>query len=231
MYNPYQSVPDDTTNIARLLERCPAEQRLSCIRLDPGDPFGNCARRVECAVFTEFFGNTPDVMLEAYGPYEAASSFLVVVDRDKQRLAGALRIVPGGGKTLADVTLPPLCLTVSDVVTRHSLQLECCWDIATLAVPKDYRRSGIAMMLYTRLYVEAMTAGIPHGLAILDDHAYQQLVSLGVSVEPICDSEPFEYMGSAKNRATVIHVASSTLQPVVPPTTASAPSARLSPAP
>lgn len=170
-----------------------------------GSPFGDIARRVECAVFLEFFGNTPELLAAEFEPYEATSTFLLVVDRELERAAGAVRILPGGGKTLVDVE-KHLQLSPEAAIARHTLSLDRCWDVATLAVLKPYRRTGISLALYARLHAATVAAGIQHGLAILDEHAYQQLLGLGMCIEPLCESEPFSYLGSPKNRAVVIHV-------------------------
>jgi hypothetical protein len=197
-------LPEDTS-VQQLLAANPGPDRFVCVHLPAGSPFGDVARRVECAVFGEWFGNTPEVMAEAYGPHEATSAFLLVLDRELGVAAGALRYLPGGGKTLPDVSAL-LGIPEASILTRHGISVALCVDIATLAVPKPYRRSGVSLTLYARLYTEAVAAGIAHGVTILDDHAYQQLVSLGVALEPICGSEPFSYLGSAKSRATVIEV-------------------------
>src|SRR5262245_35122566 len=95
-----------------LAERPAGQRRFCCYRLSSDSPYSDIARTIECKVFDDFFGNSPDVMTEQYGPYEAQSSFLLVVDRRAQRPAGALRIIASsphrGLKTLEEIVNAPL---------------------------------------------------------------------------------------------------------------------------
>src|SRR5690606_40194536 len=92
-------------------------------------------------VFLEVFGNTAELLEREYGPFERASRFLVVLDHETLRPAGACRMIepsPAGNKTVEDVGrvwgLPLLGASAGG----HPLA-EDAWDVATLAVHADYR--------------------------------------------------------------------------------------------
>jgi hypothetical protein len=161
-------------------------------------------------VFEEFFGNTPDVMVDAYGPYEDYSAFFLVVDREQRRPAGALRIIECseyGLKSLNDLEGPPLHLRLPEIIEAHAIDdLNSCWDIGSLAVLKEYRGAAtdhvVSTMLYGYSFAEVHRRGIKHVVTILDKHAYAQLVELmGVPFSPIAGTEPFSYLGSENSRA------------------------------
>ncbi|HLM95539.1 MAG TPA: hypothetical protein VK283_04440, partial [Acidimicrobiales bacterium] len=66
------------------------------------DPASELARHVERVVFLETFGNTPELLIKEYAPYEEASIFLCVVDHLRQVPAGTMRVLlpsPLGFKT------------------------------------------------------------------------------------------------------------------------------------
>ena len=57
------------------------------------DPFSALARQVERAVFDEVFGNSPALLAEQYGPYEASTLFVTVLDHRRRLPAGAIRLI------------------------------------------------------------------------------------------------------------------------------------------
>jgi hypothetical protein len=101
------------------------------------DPAAELARAVEREVFAEFFGNTPELLAREYDPFEAGSTFLVVLDHETHRPAGACRLIEPstvGNKTVDDVE------RVWARPSHHTQRLaRSAWDVATLAVSKDYR--------------------------------------------------------------------------------------------
>jgi hypothetical protein len=209
--------PGRDARLLRLLLEFPiqSQTRFGCYRIADSSRYSDIARSVECSVFEEFFGNVPAVMTEAYGGYEAHSMFLLVVDRELQQPAGALRVIehsPSGLKTLNDIQGAPLRLPTAKVMNYHHISdLSRCWDVGTLAVLKPYRGQAtdhlVSTMLYGLLYRELCRAGIEHLITVLDKHAYRQLTEmLGVPFVPIAGSEPFDYLGSASSRASYVHV-------------------------
>jgi hypothetical protein len=189
--------------------------RFGCYRIAGSSEYGDVARDVECTVFQHFFGNSPELLADEYAAYEAASTFLLVVDRELGRPAGALRVIAHsdhGLKTLNDIAQEPLSIPTDAVAQYHGIRdLENCWDVGALAVLKDYRGRGEDHVVSTTLYglfvAEARRARIDHVVAIIDSHAYTQLTQVvGMPFTTIAGSEPFEYLGSTRNFAAIMAV-------------------------
>jgi hypothetical protein len=199
-------------DLVRLLSEWPLTSggRFGCYLIADSSPYSDLARGVESCVFQQFFGNEPSLLAAEYGPYEDSSSFFLVVDRERCQAAGALRVIQNsdrGLKTLNDIAGPPLSISLEKVIHHHAIEdLDKCWDVGTVAVLKEYRgrSSGhlVSSLLYGLLRAGACNAGMEHMIAVLDTHAYQQIVDLlGVPFVPIADSKPFEYLGSQSSIA------------------------------
>lgn len=216
-YRPPRGVVEEL--VEQLLREHPTsdESPFACYDIAGRNPYSDIARSVECSVFEAFFGNDPQIMTDAYTPYELHSRFLLVIDRASATPAGTLRLIehsPRGLKTLHDIAQPPLSLSVGRVMEYHRIRsLAQCWDVGTLAVHKSFRGSGsdhvVGTMLYGMCHAVSLGQGIDHLVMILDRHAYRQLSEmLAVPVLPLAGSEPFEYLGSKHSRAAYIHVPS-----------------------
>lgn len=182
-----------------------SSRRFVCYPLSGTGRFADLGRTVELDVFGDAFGNDRAELEREYGPYEPASLFFVVMDQRRRRAAGVLRVIENsavGLKTLRDIADEPLGIPQAGVLARHGIaDLDRCWDIGTLAVRPEYRRSGtrrrtVSLLLYRALYVHALRAGVQHFVTAMDRHAHRGLLALGAPFIPICDSEPFDYMGS-----------------------------------
>ena len=179
-------------------------RRFVCYPLRGAGPFADLGRAVELEVFGAVFGDTRAKLEAEYGPYDQASRFFVVMDQRRRRAAGVLRVIENsaaGLKTLRDIE-EPLGIPEAAVRTRHGIgDLDRCWDVGTLAVRPEYRRSAtrgrtVSLLLYRALYVHALRTGVDHFVTVMDRHAHRVLLTLGVPFVPVCDSEPFDYMGS-----------------------------------
>lgn len=182
----------------------------------PAQPFGlyvfsaeapesELARHVERTVFDEFFGNSPELLAAEYGPYEAATFFLCVLDHRRRLPAGMMRLVlpsPAGLKSLADLE-SIWRERLDDVLTRTSLALEPdrVWDIATLAVDPDYRGKAtdglVSLALYQAVVQAALRRNVRLFVTILD------LVVLDLLQRTTCEPfsrfagvEPLRYLDS-----------------------------------
>jgi hypothetical protein len=147
---------------------------LYVIRAD--DPFSELARSVEREVFYDYFGNTPDLLEAEYGPYEGASLFFVMIDHVRRMPAGVIRILlpsPAGFKSLHDIT-KDWGAPVDEVLERTgiTLDLDSMWDIATLAVSRDYRGAATAGLVSFGLYqgatMLASLTDLANAVAIFD---------------------------------------------------------------
>lgn len=147
------------------------------------EPGAELGRHLERVVFLEAFGNTIDDLAREYGPYEASSLFIVVVDHVRQLPAGVIRVVqpsPAGLKSLND--LESVWGENTEAAMRNSgLEFgpEKIWDVATLAVLSEYRgkatRGLVTMGLYQTLTLAARASGIDLLVMILDMAVFRML--------------------------------------------------------
>lgn len=204
-YELHGNVAADLSEQLLTLHPPTSSRRFVCYPLSGTGRFADLGRRVELEVFGNVFGNDRAELEGEYGPYEQTSRFFVVMDQRRRRAAGVLRVIENsavGLKTLRDIAGEPLGIPEAEVMARHSIaDLDRCWDIGTLAVLPEYRRSGtrrrtVSLLLYRAAYVHALREGVEHFVTAMDRHAHRSLLALGVPLLPICDSEPFDYIGS-----------------------------------
>ena len=154
---------------------------------DPAAPFGayiwsssepgaELGRYLEREVFAEFFGNSPEMLADEYGPYDDASSFFCVVDHRRSLPAGVLRVLSpsaAGFKSLHDIERvwsQPL----EDVTARTGVEFEPTrmWDVATLAVHAEYRGAAtsglVSLALYQALVTASLQCGVDWWVTVLD---------------------------------------------------------------
>lgn len=130
------------------------------------DPAAQLARRVERDVFSEYFGNTTDVLEAEYGPYEEASLFFCVLDHRRRIPVGVMRVIlpsPRGFKTLHDIERiwgQPLHRILDE--GRVPLDTARLWDVATIAVAADYRRAATHGLISLALYQALCTLVTKH---------------------------------------------------------------------
>jgi hypothetical protein len=169
------------------------------------DPAAELGRSVERAVFGEFFDETPELLAEEYDRYEPASVFLVVIDHLRRLPVGVLRIIlpsPHGFKTLDDLERV-WEVSAEDAIARTGVTFdpERCWDLATLAVMPDYRRSStgglISMALMQAIVALAHHNDIPLGVTVFDVVVFDLVqATCGRSWTAIPGLEPRRYLGS-----------------------------------
>jgi hypothetical protein len=194
------------------LEANPGDGRYFCAVVEDGSPMANVARKVEREVFEEKFGNDSKRMAEIYGPYEEASTFLVVFDRQNERAIGTVRLVwdsPAGNMTLSEPWR--YGCTETEINQRYGLDdpdaRARTFDIGTLAVLPEYRGklSGLkaSTLLYRTVFLEGSRRGMRMATAIIDPAARRNSDLLGIPFENICDSEPFDFEGSKGSMAII----------------------------
>ncbi len=144
--------------------------------LTADDPAADLARLVEQEVFGEFFGNTPDMLAEEYGPYDGASLYFCVLDHLRRRPAGMIRMIlpsPAGFKSLDDLERA-WDQPAGEVLARTGLTIDesSLWDIATLAVDAEYRGAAtaglVSLALYQGVNVLGAKVDLGHAVAIFD---------------------------------------------------------------
>lgn len=184
------------------------DAKFVAVEIDGSDRLSDLARFVEASVFVEEFGNDPELMHREYGPYEAASRFWLVSDRNTKNPIGALRAIDNssnaGLKTVNDLnriqgTLP------SDIELGHNIDFDKTWDVGTVAVLPEYRGIEYEFMpslaLYRCLYDSGGQLGIDHFISIIDEKAESNLRLLGMPFRPILNTPSFEYLGSEHSTA------------------------------
>ncbi len=182
----------------------------------PSEPFGvyafaadapesELARHVEREVFYEFFNNTPELLEAEYGPYEASTLFVCMMDHRRRLPAGVIRLVlpsPAGLKSLGDVE-PVWGHRIEDVLARMSLRLEAdsAWDVATLAVDSEYRGRAtdglVSLGLYQGVAQLALQCHVKWVVTVLDLVVLKLLQ--GVMADPFerfAGLEPLPYLDS-----------------------------------
>jgi hypothetical protein len=111
----------------------------------------------EAEIFAATYGVAYDHHVEEFAPYESASTFLVVLDRE-DAVAGVMRLItPGaaGLKTLNEAGGQPWCIDGPRAAAAVGVDPHRTWDVATLGVPKGVGRHRFAV-----------TAALYHGLAL-----------------------------------------------------------------
>lgn len=162
------------------------------------EPESALARGVERTVFDEFFGNSPELLAAEYGPYEAATFFLCVLDHRRRLPAGMSRIVrpsAAGLKSLSDIE-SIWGDRLEDVLARTKLTFDAdrVWDIATLAVDGEYRGRAteglVSLAIYQGIAQGALRCKIQWLVTILD------LVVLDLIQQ--ATSEPFRHFAGVE---------------------------------
>lgn len=179
--------------------------------IDGRSRWAGLSKHVEAEVFAEAFHDSPETLEREYGPYDHASTFLTVVDVQARTVAGVLRVIrwhpASGTKTVSDLSAQ-LGIGPDDVTQAHSVSSwSRVWDVGTLACRQGYRGGNVSGLLYGLLHQQCVANGVEHVVTVLDSRVFELLQNLGVPFAPICGSEPFAYMGSAKSIACHMRVA------------------------
>jgi hypothetical protein len=204
---------------ADFLAAYPGRGRFVTAVVGPGSELAAVGRALELQVFQEAFGNDAAVMTAEYGPYEDSSLYFVVIDRRRRVPAGVGRMIEsrGAGAKTVDDAPGHIGADVATILATHGMNGEKVWDCATLAVLPQYRggRSSllVSTMIYRTFLVMGRRHGVRHAVSMLDKGAYRNLLRAGVPMRTLADSGPFEYLGSAENRA--VHMDIPAIEPAV----------------
>lgn len=169
------------------------------------DPIGEelaAAKRCEAQVFLETYGNTAEEFDVEYGPYEASTGFMAVLEDDGEAVAAARFIAagPAGLKSLNDVGRRPWQVDGLRSARAAGVDPARTWDIATIAVRRGAGRGGLcASALYHGIISAAHANGIDFIVMIMDSHARQLLSSLGMQTQALPGTKAGEYLGSANS--------------------------------
>jgi hypothetical protein len=195
--------------------------RFACFQIEGTDPFANIARQVEREVFEDSWGNDSVTMKTEYGPYDESSVFFVVMDTKAMVPAGVLRMIRNssvGLKTIVDLDdivkspIAPITIPADDIMRHHRIDdLDRCWDGATAAIPRRYRRklAGVHLQIMRVVSAAAIREDIQHFVAVLDAPVFRAARDLlGLPLVPLAGTPPFTHMDAPDNQAVYAHVAS-----------------------
>lgn len=182
---------------------------------EPSDkPFGvylvksdnKCAqlgREIEVDVFGKFFQFDERLMQEEYGSYEQHSQFILVIDEKEKKPAGVMRLISNsekGLKSLNDITIDPWNVPLERIFSENDIKsenLDSTWDIATLAVSKEYRGNLlVSSALYHALELTIERSGKDWLVTILDDKVLRLLEALGITFKRYKGVRSASYTGS-----------------------------------
>jgi hypothetical protein len=163
------------------------------------------ARQCEADVFLRRFGNTRDQIAVEYGPYDATSVWLAVVDGDGVAHASGRLIRPGppGLKTINDLRRPPWRVDPVATARRAGVDPAVSWESATFAVREGLRVNGYDAMeaLFYGLAVGSLVNEFEAVVAVIDDRVRRLFGSIGLFLNPFPDTGPGPYLGSPRSSA------------------------------
>ncbi|MDT5013348.1 MAG: hypothetical protein QOH57_4965 [Mycobacterium sp.] len=216
LYNLSDPQRDELTREFLSTRTYSTRDRFVCFEIEGAERFSNIARQVEREVFQKSFGNDAVMLAGEYEPYEASSLFFLAIDTEKKVPAGAMRMIrnsSAGLKTLVDLAdgaRTPIPVRTDDVRRHHGInELDRCWDGASAAVPRRYRRSLAAIHRQTlsAWYAAAVRENVEHFVSILDAPVYMIVRRIfGLPVVPLAGTAPFTYMGGLNHQAVYAHL-------------------------
>ena len=201
---------DETLLVESLVRSTPrrdyADKDFAMFVIEGDDPHAELGRMVEAEVFFEAFGDQRELLDETYGPYNATTHFIVLVDLAERRVAGAIRyLIPGvaGFRTELDFQQNPTwAMTLEDIARHHEVAFasDDLIDVLTLSVRRDYnravaKRTSLALMF--GLHWQGLLLDKPFMIGILDEPVFRLLNYCGIPAQRCCDRPSTAYLGSA----------------------------------
>ncbi len=170
------------------------------------DPLAELARHVEAEVFLDAFGNTADQLDQEYGQYEPSSVFFCVIDHLRSLPAGMIRIlVPNPDPGLKSLNDLGRCWGIKDQGPipgiSYGLPQMATWDIASLAVARDYQAAIatglVSLGLYQAVITVAQRREVSHMVAILDSVVHRMSRwKFHRPFQVLAGAAPLAYLGS-----------------------------------
>jgi hypothetical protein len=172
------------------------------------DPAAEIARALERRIFLDAFGNTAELLDAEYARYEPASFFICVIDHRRKVCAAMMRVIVPvangpGLKSLLDVA-PTWGKSAEELLAASGVPLDPArtWDLATLAVDREYRSGAALGLMHIGLYQAvarlARHFGVLWLVAILDYPVYR-LIRLQLRRIFVAYGDEQPYLGSAKS--------------------------------
>lgn len=222
--------PDNPSKLAGILDalcsatpdvvRGEAEHpRFLVARVPTDHPYADGARYVERVFSRDFYLDLTDdaaldrliehELAEELAPYESASTFLLLVDRERRAFAGSLRYVQWSPttplKTLVDAAniwgVDP-----DEVLTHHGIEPYRAFDISMAGVTRSYRlRPTASDILYWMVYADALADGeVTHLITVFVSPFLRLLQRKGIPFQALlgCEEERV-HMGQPSIPATM----------------------------
>jgi hypothetical protein len=172
---------------------------------DARDEAADAARRCEAEVFLRRFGNTAEQLAVEYGPYDATSVWLAVLDDDGVAQASGRLIRPGpaGLKTVNDLQRSPWWVDPAATASRAGVDPAASWESATFAVRDGVRERGYDAMeaLFYGLAVGSLVNEFEAVVAVIDDKVRRLFGAIGLFLHPFPNTRPGPYLGSPRSSA------------------------------
>jgi hypothetical protein len=171
-------------------------------------------RHIEGRVFLEAFGNTREQLAEEYGPYEASTVFICVIDHLRMLPVGSMRIIlpsPMGFKSLNDAELV-WGLPTTEMFSRAGLTFEPgnTWDLTTVSVAAEYRIKATAGIVSVGMYqatnMAARNCGIDWMVSISDMPVLRIMRKMNIPWYGFKGASPQPYLGSAASVPAWCHI-------------------------
>lgn len=185
----------------------PDKYRFAAVEVGPTSEYADVGRSIERTVFEQSFGNTSEDMQREYGPFEAASTFFLSVDRERKTPTGVLRVIKNssaGLKSLNDAQQEPFSLDSAQLSKEKGMaELDRVWDIGTIAVLPEFRRNSgpVSILLERAMYKSAVLHNVQSLVSIIDDKPLTKMRSRwrGVGIPFRQLTKPQPYLGSKKS--------------------------------
>jgi len=165
----------------------------------------------EVDVLGRWYGDTRELLADAYGPYESHTSFLSVRDA-AGTVQGWCRLIRPGGpglKTISDVGDPPWEVDGARAARAAEIDLDRTWDVATLGVRRELGGAGavVAAAIYHGIIASCRVNDVPWVIGIVDRRVRQILATLGLTLRALPGTGAKPYMGSPACAPIYAHVA------------------------
>jgi hypothetical protein len=182
---------------------------LLSLQFNPEPDLLAAAQDCEAEVFGRVYGNTREQLRDEYGPYEAASVFIVLAD-DSGDVLGACRLIRPSGlglKSLDDAARPPWSLDVARSARAARLDLSQTWDVATLGCRRGLKGAGklASAALFHGLVLVMRANEVRSAVMIIDERVRALLASAGMTGHTLPGAQPARYLGSAASTPVYRH--------------------------
>jgi hypothetical protein len=167
------------------------------------------ARDCEAEVFEQWYGNSRAQLDDEYGPYDAHSVFIALVDGHDEAVGSCRVIAPGGAlKTLDDLAREPWCIDGHRSAAAAGVDPAATWDVGTLGVRRGIGSRSVmaAAGLYHGLMTGVLVNDGRHVVSIIDERVRLMLHAVGVETHVLPGASTASYLGSPASTPLYAHM-------------------------